>query len=339
MKVLFNCHVPFMLAHGGAQIQIEQTKVALERVGLEVEPLRWWDPAQSGDVLHHFGRIPTNVLQLAQQKGMKVVMSPFMSGVGARPAWARFLHRMILKAVRPIAPEAIRLTFGWGSYLLADACIAMTPFEASLMTKIFNTPPERVHVVPNGVEEVFLKSDSESGAERGKWLVCTAAIIELKQVLKLAEMAVKAQTPIWFIGKAYTKADHYTKRFEDFARQHREIIRYEGPIAERARLAGIYRQARGFVLLSRWESLSLSALEAAACKCPLLLSDLPWAREAFKEKASYCPHDGSVHSSARILQSFYDAAPNLEPPPQPMSWSDVARQLKTVYESLLTTSR
>ena len=41
-----------------------------------------------------------------------------------------------------------------------------------------------------------------------------------------------------------------------------------------------YREARGFVLLSAMESLSLSALEAAACECPLFLSDLPWARSS-----------------------------------------------------------
>ena len=40
MKVLFDCHLPFMLAHGGMQIQIEQTRAALERLGVEVEPLR-----------------------------------------------------------------------------------------------------------------------------------------------------------------------------------------------------------------------------------------------------------------------------------------------------------
>ena len=32
MKILLHCHVPFLLAHGGAQIQIEQTKAALEKI-------------------------------------------------------------------------------------------------------------------------------------------------------------------------------------------------------------------------------------------------------------------------------------------------------------------
>jgi hypothetical protein len=91
MKVLFDCHLPFMLAHGGMQIQIEQTRAALDGLGVEVKPLCWWDATQFGDVLHHFNRIPTYLQRLAQERGMKAVMSAFMSGLGARPAWKRFL--------------------------------------------------------------------------------------------------------------------------------------------------------------------------------------------------------------------------------------------------------
>jgi len=332
MKVLFNCHFPFMLAHGGAQIQIEQTMAALGKLGVSVEPLRWWDDAQSGDVLHHFARIPTHLQRLAQESGMKVVMSAFMSGLGARPAWKRLLQKFVLRAVRPVAPRRLRDQFGWDSYRLLDAIIAMTPYEASLLTGIHNAPPSRVHVVPNGVEDVFLKSRP---APRGKWLVCTASIIELKRVLELAQMAVRAETPVWIIGKAHSDADDYARSFLEYARQNSKLVRYEGPISDRERLAGIYREARGFVLLSQWESLSLSALEAAACRCPLLLSDLTWARDAFKDSAAYCPVNGSLADSAAVLQRFYEDAPNLEPPPLPLSWTEVAVQIKVVYESIL----
>ena len=46
MKVLIDHQNPFLLMHGGLQIQIEQTKAALGAIGVEVEFLRWWDPAQ-----------------------------------------------------------------------------------------------------------------------------------------------------------------------------------------------------------------------------------------------------------------------------------------------------
>ena len=40
MKIIFDSPTPVMLAHGGAQIQIEKTKSALESLGVSVEYLR-----------------------------------------------------------------------------------------------------------------------------------------------------------------------------------------------------------------------------------------------------------------------------------------------------------
>jgi hypothetical protein len=103
-------------------------------------------------------------------------------------------------------------------------------------------------------------------------------------------------------------------------------------------MAEVYREARGFVLLSTMETLSLSAFEAVACECPLLLSDLPWARTSFGDSVSYCPI-ASVTRTAAALRAFYDAAPNLKIPPRPMGWPDVARQFKSIYSSLLCEQR
>ncbi len=95
----------------------------------------------------------------------------------------------------------ISARFAWDSFRLSDACIANTPWEAELMRNVFGAPGERVHVVPNGVEEVFLNSAPVS---RGKWLICSATITVRKRVLELAEAAVLGQTPIWFVGKPYS---------------------------------------------------------------------------------------------------------------------------------------
>ena len=204
------------------------------------------------------------------------------------------------------------------------------------MSYLFGASKERVHVVPNGVEEVFFNSPK---AHRGPWLVCTSTITERKRVLELAEAAVEAQTPVWIIGKAYSDSDPYAQRFFALAKQQPQIIRYEGPIQDRVQLARIYREARGFVLLSTMESLSLSALEAAACECPLLLSDLPWARSSFGDAVRFCPVTESRNETAGVLRAFYDLAPTIAPPPKPASWREIGHQLKAIYERLLSTSR
>lgn len=324
-----------MLTHGGTQTQIEQTKAALEKIGIEVDFLRWWDDKQTGDILQHFGRFPTHTLRKAQEKGMKALLSDLLGEVGSRSSLRLAFEKVFRRVARASFPRNIQATLSWESYRLADACLALTPWEAHLMQELFGAPANKVHVVPNGVEEVFFESKPEM---RGQWLVSTVSITQGKRVVELAEAAIIANVPVWIIGKPFSDTSPYVQKFLELARNNPKTLRYEGPINDRRRLAQIYREARGFVLLSAIESLSLSALEAAACSCPLLLSDLPWARYSFGAHASYCPLT-NARRTADVLAEFYKRAPQLPAPPRPLSWLEVAEQLKRIYESLLTTSR
>jgi glycosyltransferase involved in cell wall biosynthesis len=334
MKILLNCHLPFALAHGGQQTQIEGTLAGLQAIGVEVEPLRWWDDRQTGDVIHHFGRMPSAQIQLAHRKGIRVVMAELLTGSGSRSPGQLRVQKMVSQTVKWLVPRSFTASFNWDSYQLADALVANTSVEAHLMTFLFGAPSVRVHVVSNGVGDEFLQS---AAAPRGPWLLCTATITERKRVLELAQAAVLAKTPVWIIGRAYADNDPYAGQFFAIARHHPDLVRYEGGINDRARLAGIYRQARGFVLLSTKETLSLSALEAAACECPLLLSDLPWARCTFGESAQYCAASQPTATAVR-LREFYDQAPHIPPPPKPADWIQIGRDFKKVYETVLSTA-
>lgn len=328
MRVLFDHPHPFQLAHGGLQIQIEQTYKALSQIGVEVDHLRWWDDRQVPDIIHYFGRPSPAYVDLSYKKGIRLVMSELLTGLGSRSPRKLWLQKILIAMARNTLPEMVTAKFGWNAFQKANASIALTPWEGHLMSYVFGAPKEKIHIIPNGVEEVFRKSDASS---RGQWLVCTAVITERKRVLELAHAAVLAKTPLWVIGKPYSEKDAYAQHFTALARQNPQTIRYEGAIDDRNQLARVYREARGFVLLSTKESLSLSALEAAACECPLLLSNLPWARTTFRENAMYSPIVSPTRTAAQ-LRAFYDAAPSLKPPPKPANWVTIAKQLKNVYE-------
>jgi glycosyltransferase involved in cell wall biosynthesis len=305
---------------------------ALQGLGLEIEPLRWWDETQRGDLLHFFGRMSAQQIRFAHDQSLPVVMAELLTAPGSRSARQLFIQKNVSRALNRIAPRSFIASFNWESYRLADAFVALTPWEKHLMEYLFDAEPARTFVVPNGVETCFFESPP---SPRGPWLVCTATITARKRVLELAQAAVLAKVPLWVVGRPYADNDSYAQKFLQLAKQAPNLIRYDGPVNDRSQLAAIYKAARGFVLLSAEESLSLSALEASACECPLLLSDLPWARSTFAQGAQFCPVTNSVAVTAEVLRRFYDAAPGLPHPPKPATWREVGRQLVAVYENVL----
>jgi glycosyltransferase involved in cell wall biosynthesis len=335
VKVLFDHPNPFLLAHGGFQTQIVETKKALEASGVEVEWLRWWDNEQRGDLIHYFGRAHPGYIRQAQGKGIKVVMSELLTGLGSRKAGTRMAQKIIMNLARGFLPKEFTARLSWDAYQLADASIALTSWEKKLMIDMFSAKLDRVHVVPNGVEDIFFQdSNLKIQNPKSKYLVCTATITERKRVVELAEAAVMAQVPAWVVGEPYSKGDPYYKKFVSVVESSKGLVKYEGGISDRAKMATIYKSASGFVLFSSMESLSLSALEAAAGNCPLLLADLPWARSTFGDGATYC-RLGSGEQESRALKDFYKSIDKAPRAPLPCRWSEVGAQLKKIYESLL----
>lgn len=334
MKILTDHPLPYFLAHGGLEIQIDRTMEALRSEGLDVEPVRWWDRCQTGDIIHFFGRPSAAYIEFAHAKGIKVVLAELHTGLGSRPGWQRRMQQVLMRGAQAFMPPAFLAKLAWEAYQTADACVALTAWEACLMREMFRADPQKIHIIPNGVEPIFFRESEGSGdIARHEWLVCTATIHPRKRVLELARAAIVARIPIWFIGEPYSEVDPYYQRFRRLQKDHGDLLRYEGGISDRRQLAGIYKGARGFVLLSAMESLSLSALEAAAAGCALLLSDLPWARSTFGNAADYCPL-AEAGRTATALKKFYNGAPGQRQSFRPLRWEEVAKQLKKVYESL-----
>ena len=331
MKVLIDHQLPFLLSHGGLQIQIEQTKAALECLGVQVEYLRFWDDQQRGDLIHFFGRCSQGYLELAQRKGMAVIMSELLTGTGSRSTPALLAQKNIIRAAKLLLPPSFVSRMGWEAFREADAIIALTPWEAQLMLDLFKADRERLHIVPNGVEDCFFSDSPDS--QREGWLVCTATVTPRKRVLELAKAAVIGGVKIRILGKPYSDADPYHQKLLSICRLHSDLVEYSGPILVREELARVYSRARGFVLLSTMESLSLSALEASAAGCRLLLSDFPWARSTFGDNATYCGVRETPEKTGEILRAFSDNILVQPKPPIPLRWLDVANHLLQIYRT------
>ncbi len=331
MKLIFDCATPFFLAHGGLTIQVRQTLAALRQLGVEVAYARWWEDDQPADVIHFFGRPTPLYAALCRQKQRRLVISDLLTAQGSYSAGRRRINRLLLAADRPLRGR-LRRRLGWDVYDAAATVVALTDWEARLLRELYGVTAPPIQVVPNGVDDIFLTPDAPAPAGAGR-LICTATVTARKRVLELARAAVLARVPIRFIGAPYREGDAYSRAFLDFAGAHRDWIDYAGAMDDRRELAAQYRQAAGFVLLSAMESQSLSALEAAACGLPLLLSDLPWARHSFGAQATYCPIGNEAHT-ARCLGAWYRALDRAPRPPRPLSWLQVGERLRAIYAAL-----
>src|SRR5439155_15046875 len=169
---------------------------ALESIGIQAEHVRWWDSSQQGDIIHFFGRPTADYISFAHGKNYKVIVAELLTATGSRSRPQLALQKISTRLFQ-LLPSTFTSRMAWDAYRLADACIALTPWEAHLMHYLFGAPENRVHVVPNGVENVFFDSPPRP---RGQWLVCTATITERKRVLELATAAIDARTPLWVIG-------------------------------------------------------------------------------------------------------------------------------------------
>jgi glycosyltransferase involved in cell wall biosynthesis len=333
MKVIFNCHVPFMLAHGGAQVQIEQTKAALEQIGVETGFLEWWNESQRGDILHHFGTLPLPLIRLARDKGWKVVNTILLSQPCNRSNRELLLRKVCIRTLM-LAPQRLRARLPWSAFRMCDQVIVGLEAERQVLQTVYGTGRKSITVVPLGLTDAFLRAGP--GDRRENHLISHGTIAPVKNSLELARLALEAQVPVLFVGKPYEATSEYWQRF--CALVDNKIVKHLPHVETMAGMVSLLQRARGFVLMSRFENWSLSAHEAAACGLPLLLSDQRWAHERFGNQASYFSGQGKSAAIA-ALRRFYELSPILPPPKvQLYSWKEVAVALRDSYAQLLSPS-
>lgn len=337
MKILFDHPNPFLLAHGGFQIQIEQTKAALEQIGVNVDFLRWWDGGQRGDLIHFFGTASNGYLQQARAINLPVVMTTlFTETCNRSEAQLKRQGRMVQSLLKLPAAEGIKQQLTWRTFQTCALNVVGLAAERAVLETVYRVPRERTAIIPLGLSDLYLRAGG--GDRAAAHLICTGTITQRKNCVELAEMARAAQTPILFVGKPYHPSDPYWLRFQKLIDDR--FVKHHPHVATEAEMIPLLQSARGFVLMSNFENWCLSAHEAAACGLPLLVQDQKWSRERFGGNAHYFSTIGNTPANVATLRDFYATAPSLPAPAITLSsWVEAARQLRDAYARVLSTSR
>jgi glycosyltransferase involved in cell wall biosynthesis len=279
----------------------------------------------SFDIVHsHNYHAPAAALAMAARKH-PLVFTPHYHGTGHSPV-RRLLHR-------PYRVVGQRL------FDSADAVVAVSNAEAQLIGAHFDPAPEKVTVIPNGIDAEPIREAEPFPRDTGRRIVLAIARLE-----------------------AYKGVDRVVRALASMPDAYELRIIGEGPMRENleseARAAGVgdrtsfcgrvsdlelrrwLRTADVVVSMSSNESFGIVPTEAAVAGAAVVCSDIP----AHKDLAESLP-DAQIRlvsldiTDAGLSEVIRAAAEAREDDgPQavaPASWLEVARRTASVYERLL----
>jgi alpha-1,3-rhamnosyl/mannosyltransferase len=157
----------------------------------------------------------------------------------------------------------------------ADRIIAVSEFTASELMSLFDVPPRKITVVPNGVSAPFC-SDGDTAA--GDYVLAVSTVEPRKNLERLVE-AVASLRP--------GGADLRLVGAKGWGR-----VRLDGRVTRLGfvsdeELARLYREARCLAYVPLYEGFGLPVLEAMASGTPVVASDIPALREVAGAAAVY----------------------------------------------------
>jgi glycosyltransferase involved in cell wall biosynthesis len=333
MRVTFCTRYDGFLWRGGAETQAEQTAIALRQQGIEVE---FFTPFSEhvGDIVHFFGLyehyIP--VAEYCRSRHIPIIVSTiFYHSIDTLSHLYRALRWVILSRVGRLPHKRFRLLH------LADVLLPNSQAEAWQLRKLFNIPPEKIHVIPNGVELRFAQSDPSCFREKYQidtdFILNVGRIEKRKNQLRLIEAVRSLGIPLVIIGNPASN-DYYLRcnRIKDEQTIFIPHIEHTDPL-----LASAYAACRVFALPSLLETPGIAALEAGLSGARLVVTPIGGAREYFRDYATYV-NPRSVKSIRDSIATAWNRTHNPEQQIEHLkqfSWHNVTVQTASIYQEVL----
>lgn len=323
MKVLFFTYPVAFVTPGGGEIQLQQTRSALQSLGVQVDLFNMWQPNITDyDVIHLFSVQP-GVRQLqdaARARGIKVVNSPIM--------WIR-------KGAGHYDMNNIYCVMVHSDLVLPNSIA-----EKDMFLDFYDLPAERYHVAYNGIDPSALTPvSSELFTKQFKlkdksYVLCVANIEPRKNQYRLIEAANKLNLPLVLIG--HVRDQSY---FAECQKIMSSNTHYVGPLPHNSDLfKSAFAGCKMHVLAGLLETPGLSSMEAAALGAPVVSTSVGSAKEYFKDMVQYCdPHSSESIADAisKTVQQGVDTQKLSQHMFDHFTWKNTAAQTLAAYEKLL----
>jgi len=368
MRVLFINSRPDAEQHpGGDNIQMLQTKYALEKMGVSVlicspENISAWPVC---DIAHVFNiqepEATWMVFQVLQDKYIPIVLSPIYwdmyeywceLAIQSRARWRQLSRWMgagrvkwlYLNWQRIKAPINSRWKLQRRLLAQAQCVLPNSKTEGILLEKSFSLGrkfQQRVDVVPNGIDPRYYISKPQPSdwflQEYGlhDFVLQVGTINPVKNQLGLIESSYQLSVPLVFVGQVLSEYSEYGELCKTRAHERGNVIFIDQIPHEE--LPGIYALAAVHALPSWRETPGLVSLEAGAAGCRVVTTSIGSTRDYFGDLVWYCYP--SNHNSIRTaVEDALRAIPSPELRDRVLNkftWQRAAEETFASYNKIL----
>ena len=330
---------------GGLQVQVRETQVALEKLGIDVKILDTTrDDFSDFNIIHVFSVQHGNVklVEQARAKGCKVVLSSLLNPAFVIDAPLRLaLIHSLESLISRISGYKVKtdLRSVHSALSCADHIIALGNWERDVINKSFGTGFKRVSVVPNGISKQFFESDKAAfHAEydvTGPFVFYPGQISSWKNQLTLVRALAGTNITVVLAGPLHGKS---RATLDACLAVPAAKVVYLGNLDRTSpTFSGAYAAASALVMPSKAEAAPLVALESLAAGTPAIITrdnglDL--------QPDGYCLRVVDPFDVRAIRETVLEVLADRPDPMdcrakvESMSWDRVAVQIANIYSSL-----
>ena len=266
--------------------------------------------------------------ELGSLADVDVVLAQNYTPLRSTAVRATFIHDLMFEEHPEFFTRSERVYFAgmpW-SARFADVVLTSTRAEADRIERTRPRLAGKVRPVGLSVPESFsaaVAADPLPDLRPGRFLLCVGRLNARKNVNRLID-ALRAQDlvsddfPLVVVGEpdglAIARIDPADRRF-----------RFVGGVSDGS-LRWLYEQCRLFVFPSLDEGFGLPVVEAAICRAPMVLSDIPAFRELAPAAAFFDPHDEASIGAA--ISRELSGEPSPPPAVVVPTWSEVVGRIR-----------
>lgn len=237
--------------------------------------------------------------------------APIISLLGTQPVIAT-VHDLSYMYFPEAYQRAFRLWYGFLIPLTlkrARAVITVSESERRAIIAHYPGVASQLHAIANGGLPAYISTGARQSTSEGQnYILYVGSLSKRKNFPRLFEIACRLarqrQLQFVFVGSG---SKSLVNSLWDVPSDISSQIIFVGAEDDPAALMTYYQEAGCLVFPSLYKSSGLPPVEAMACGCPVIASDIPALKERCRDAAIYCDPRDSKSIVAAIVRMMDDA--------------------------------